>query len=95
MIRCCTVWYGVVRCGTVWYGVVRNGTGWYGVVRSGTGLYGVYVVVRGGTGWYGVVRSEVINPALDIRSILLVNGGHLAVKECNIICKTWIDFFLI
>ena len=34
-----------------------------------------YVVVRGGTGWYGVVRSGVIDPALDIRSMVLVNGG--------------------
>ena len=33
------------------------------------------MVVRGGTGWYGVVQSGVIDPALDIRSILLVNGG--------------------
>ena len=32
-------------------------------------------MVRGCTGWYGVIRSEVIDPALDIRSILLVNGG--------------------
>ena len=31
------------------------------------------MVVRGGTGWYGVIRSGVID--LDIRSILLVNGG--------------------
>ena len=33
------------------------------------------MVVRGGTEWYGVIRSEIIYPALDIRSILLVNGG--------------------
>ena len=33
------------------------------------------MVVRGGTGWYWVVRSGVIDPALDIRSILLVSGG--------------------
>ena len=32
------------------------------------------MVVRGGAGRYGIVRSEVIDPALDIRSILLVNG---------------------
>ena len=54
------------------YGVVRGGTGWYEVVRCSTEWY---VVVRGGTEWYGVVRSGVIDPALDIRSILLVNGG--------------------
>ena len=33
------------------------------------------MVVRGGTELYEVVRSGVINPALDIRSTLLVNGG--------------------
>ena len=31
--------------------------------------------VRGGTKWYGVVRSGVIDSALDIRSIVLVNGS--------------------
>ena len=46
----------------MWYGLIRGSTEWY-------------VVIRGGTGWYGVVRCEVIDPALDIRSILLVNGG--------------------
>ena len=45
--------------------MVRGGTGWYGVVCGG----------RGGTDSMGVVRSRVINPALDIRSVLLVNGG--------------------
>ena len=34
-----------------------------------------HLVVRGDTGWYGVVRCGVIDPALDIRSILLVNGS--------------------
>ena len=33
------------------------------------------MVVRGGTGWCGVVRSGAIDPVLDIRSVLLVNGG--------------------
>ena len=51
----------MVRSNTVKYGVVRGCTEWY-------------VAVRGGTGWYGVVRSGVIDPTLDIRSILLVNG---------------------
>ena len=32
-------------------------------------------MVRGGTGWYGVVRRGVIDPALDIRSVLVVIGG--------------------
>ena len=59
--------------------MARDVTEWYGTVR------GCYVVIRGGTGWYGVVRSGVIDPALDIRSILLVNGGTLSMKEYNII----------
>ena len=56
----------------MWYGVVRGGTGWYGVIRGCTEWY---VVLRGGREWYGVVRCGIIYPTLDIRSILLVNGG--------------------
>ena len=54
------------------YGVVRGGTGWYEVVRCSTEWYGF---VWSGMWRYEVVRSGVIDPALDIRSILLVNGG--------------------
>ena len=84
VVRGGTEWYGVVRGGTLLYGgcgVVGDGSGSYGMIRSSTEWYGVrgcmewYVVVRGSTGLYGVVRSGVIDPAWDIRSILLVNGS--------------------
>ena len=52
--------------------MVGDGSDSYGMVWSSTGLYGV---VCGGTWRSRIVRSGVIDSAVAIRSILLVNGG--------------------
>ena len=97
VVRCYTggaEWYGMIRCSTGWYGVVPGDTGWYGVVRGSTEWYGV---VRSGLWRYRIVRgsTEQSNKSRIGYSVYPTCQWYLAEKEYNIICKTWICFFLI
>ena len=72
--------------------MVRGGTGRYGVVRNVTGLYGV---VCGGMWRYRMVRdsTERSNKSrIGYPVYPACKWWYLAVKEYNIIRKTWVDF---